>query len=329
MGHYEPGLGWVLDEGESAGSPTSYTDPTPTPTPAAPTTPTTPTTPSTPAAPSTPPPTVTAAPGTGTGNGSLPLPTEVVSNPGNPASSGEPVGTGYTPSTSETVVVEPGTTAIGGLVDALGIPLPGTVPDAAGEATPDVPVASTPSGPGSSTFLGVDLPDVKDMTIPPAAGSEFVRQWQNIVKPGDYAALDLTNAPAFASAQKLYTDSLASAMKANADALAAYSGAAMQSATQQGLENVYGTENAFGAQGAGMSGAARAAAARGMATPIAQAQQQIAGMSAEQASQLNAQRFGAAQDLVSTYTGVVAPQYASSMSPGEINLMKELAKSGS
>jgi hypothetical protein len=167
------------------------------------------------------------------------------------------------------------------------------------------------------------------MTIPPAAGSEFVRQWQNIVKPGDYAALDLTNAPAFASAQKLYTDSLASAMKANADALAAYSGAAMQSATQQGLENVYGTENAFGAQGAGMSGAARAAAARGMATPIAQAQQQIAGMSAEQASQLNAQRFGAAQDLVSTYTGVVAPQYASSMSPGEINLMKELAKSGS
>lgn len=334
---------WVPDgvypEAPGAGTLTTAS-PTPVePVPVQPTPPPPPTsTNGTPPTTSSPPPTATPPsenPPAGQGtdsNGSLPggysqPTTETVTNTGNPATTNSPVTTGYTPS-PEGVAVVPVPQTPGGIVltDGNGVALPGQTPTA---ATPPTVIytgeepTSTPTSPPS------DTPPAGAPPPAPAAGdpNDFTRDWTNIVNTEDYAALDLTNTQAFAAAQNLYNSTIAQAMAANANALAAYTGNAMQAAAQQGMENVYGTENTYGAQGAGMSGAAQAAAARGMAAPIAQANQAIAGMSAEQASQLNAQRFGVAQDLASTYTGVVAPQYTSSMSPGEVALMKELSKS--
>ena len=133
------------------------------------------------------------------------------------------------------------------------------------------------------------------------------KTYNNIAKPEDYKAMNLTQTPAYEAAKNIY-----------GGALENYSSAAMNNAVQQGMENVYGTQNTYGAIGAGGSGAAQAAAYRGMATPVAAAQQQIAGLSAEQA-----------QQLANTYTGVVAPTYAPQTSAGEVQMMNSLMKQGS
>jgi hypothetical protein len=135
--------------------------------------------------------------------------------------------------------------------------------------------------------------------------AETAAPMQNVTKVADYQTLDMTGSDAYKSAKA-----------SNDAALANYTTAAMGSATQQGLENVYGSENSYGALGAGGSGAAQAAQARGMAAPIAQANQQIAGLSAEQNSK-----------LVSDYTGVVAPTYQAGTSDAEVKMMNKSLQS--
>jgi hypothetical protein len=135
--------------------------------------------------------------------------------------------------------------------------------------------------------------------------ADTVAPMQNVTKLSDYQTLDMTGSQAYKTAKA-----------SNDAALANYTEAAMGSATKQGLENIYGSENSYGAIGAGGSGAAQAAQARGMAAPIAQANQQIAGLSAEQNSK-----------LISDYTGVVAPTYQAGTSDAEVAMMNKELKS--
>jgi hypothetical protein len=136
---------------------------------------------------------------------------------------------------------------------------------------------------------------------PTISAADTTKQYQNVVKPEDYKFIDLTG-----------TDSYAKAKQSYADSLSAYTDTAMKSATTQGLENVYGAENTYGAMGAGGSGAAQAAQARGMATPIAQAQEKVAGLAASQQSELQG-----------AYTGMAAPAYQANTSNAEVQMMNK------
>jgi len=143
----------------------------------------------------------------------------------------------------------------------------------------------------------------------------YYRQGNYLATPA--SGFSTVGSDAYRQAADMYKADYDKAASGYASSLAAFSAPALQAATAQGIENVYGSENTYGAMGGGSSGAAQAAASRGMAVPMAEAQKSIAGMAAQQQGQLAQLGSMQTQGLVEGFTGTTAPVYSTEMSQAE------------